>query len=270
MRLAAAVVAIALLMAIPTPGSSQTLLLPSDQNYLGIEFLKPDFTESANTSFATFSLLGTFRYRIDAGLAAVVQMPLSKWDSESQFSDGETAFGNLFLGLQGKDSTSPVFWEVGVWFPTAPEDNQNALLVGFLSDLNRWEAFLSDVISPMIGVGYSKTGVSGTGARLRLAPSIFIPTEDGGDPEVFSFYSGHFTYQGPQAEFLAGLSGRIWLTVDDADLGERTFHQFDLALIFKAQQFRPGLTFLVPLDEGLFGSDIVDFVFGIQLGVALM
>ena len=75
-------VLILLIVTLPSPGSSQTFRLPSDQNYVGVDFLHPILNDNGNASFPTFSLLATFRHQIAKGPAFVGQIPFSTWGSD--------------------------------------------------------------------------------------------------------------------------------------------------------------------------------------------
>ena len=108
---------------------------------------------------------------------------------------------------------------------------------------------------------------NGNGLRFRAGPSVLIPTIEGPDPEIFFVYSAHFMRQNDQIEILGGISGRFWVTISNANLGQRTFHQLDLSLTFRADQLRPGAYLLIPLGDSL--VDVIESVVGLQFGVAL-
>ena len=262
MRLTISLLVGAFLFTAPAPLFSQSLLLPHDENYFGIELLKPDF-DGDEVSFESFTLFATLRHLIHDDIAIVIEAPFSTYDARS--FDSEIATGNLYAGLERRKPGRPYSWEFGIRFPTAPDNNGSARLVGVLSDVNRWEGFFNDLLVFVGGASVRYVNPPGFGFRGRIAQTLWIPTEIG-DVDLFGLYSAHFFYLGEQVEFTGGLSGRILLTEDNLDIGERTFHQLDLAGVFRATQTWTGVHIRVPLDEGL--VDIVNIVFGFQLGVA--
>ena len=91
-----------------------------------------------------------------------------------------------------------------------------------------------------------------------------IPEE--GDAELMGLYSAHFVYLGTEGELAAGFSGRIFITEDNLDFSERTMQQLEVSGTLRTQQFRPGLHFSAPLDDGLF-RDVIDISVGFHVGV---
>jgi hypothetical protein len=180
--------------------------------------------------------------------------------------DADDAVGNPYLGLEFHPPGSSVFWDVGVRPPLAPEDN-SALFVGILTDQQRWEAFLPDVMTLRGGVNFRHRAPTGLVTRLRAGPNVWIPTESARDAEVVASYSGHVGFEAEQVSVLGGITGQAILTEDDMNFSERTTHQLGAILTLIAGNVRPGVFFQVPLDDDV--RDTVDFVFGLNVSIDL-
>lgn len=258
---------IVLLVAAARPVAAQSLLLTQDDfNYVGFEILKPEFDGDSNTSFLTLAAFATLRYKVQPNLAVVAEIPYARYDPK-QYGSSESTVGDLYLGLEERAARDGASFEFGVRIPMASEDKGAAETVGIFSDVNRWEAFLPKVFSVVIGANYRYLDADGLGVRLRLAPSLDVPTEGGGDSEVYGLYTVQFIYLGPQAEVTVGLSGRVWITEGALDFGQRSVHQLDAAVSLAGQKVRPGLQLRVPVDEDF--QDVVDAVVGLQVAVVL-
>lgn len=266
--------AVVVFLGAPRSVSAQWTHLPSDPNYVGIEFLKPFFTNDVNSSFATFTAYATFRWEVNGGLRVVGAIPFSRWDPDEDpfygayYDPGsEGALGNIYLGNELQNPDAHVGVDFGVWLPTSPDDKDNALIIGVVSDVMRWEGFFPDIWGFTAGMTLWQLDPRGFGARVRLGPALMVPTDEG-DAELMGLYSAHFVYLGEQSEFSAGFRGRVIITEDELDFSERTMHELEMSGTLKYQQFRPGAHIRVPLDDGLF-RDVIDVALGIHLGVAL-
>jgi len=254
---------ICLLAAVSSPALGQSLLLSQDDiNYFGIEGLKPDFSEGANVSFLTFAAYASFRYKVNPALAVVAEIPFSHYDPDT-YGDAESMLGDIYLGFEGRAGREGVAMEFGVRLPTATEDKFSALVVGVYSDVNRWEAFLPKVVSFIPAINYRDLNQNDVGFRIRVAPSVDIPTEGGGDAELYGLYAAQFIYMGREAEVTAGFSGRVLVTESDLDFGQRSLHQFDAAVSLTSSNVHPGFHVRLPLDKDL--TDFLDVVFGFQV-----
>jgi hypothetical protein len=200
----------------------------------------------------------------------VGELPFTYASIDDGFIDESAgAFGNIYVGIEGRGSESAARGEFGVRLPLAPSEGDGALAaeVGQYADLvNRWEAYLPDVLSIHAAVDYKSRTTPGLGLRLRLAPVLWIDTGDAlrDDVELWALYSAQAWYDGERVAVGAGFSGRLLATETDLDLGERTFHEVGMFVSLLFGRFQPGAQLRIPLDEDL--SDALNPSVSVSLG----
>ena len=245
----------------------------SHDKTISLEILKPNFEGDDNTTFTTSTLFLSGRFAVTNNISVVGEIPFSHFGIESDFSNAESenAIGNPYLGIEIHGEDSPVFGEIGLRLPLTPghdDDNQNAVIVGVLTEVvDRTEAFVPDAFPISGALNYFYKNPTGFVLRFRGGPSGWIATSDRVESELLLLYSAQAGYESQQVSFVAGFSGRLILTEEDIDFGERTLHQLGLAANVAFGVVQPGISFRVPLDEDL--TDILDFIFGLTLGINL-
>jgi hypothetical protein len=247
---------------LPASALGQSYQLPSDPGFVGIQFLKPSFADIVDDA-SSYTVYVTARHDITPSINGEIGIPFTHLGLSGE---SENTIGNLFLGVEARNEDAHTAFEVGVWAPTAPDDKADALLVAIGSDLNRWESFLPDTFSALLAASYEYVSPEYVGFRMRVGPTVWIPTEDEGrDTESFLLYSGHVGYFGEMAEVTGGVMGRFIMTEDGGGFGDRSSHQVELEAALKAQAARFGLVLVVPIDD----NELVDFVYGFQVGAAI-
>jgi hypothetical protein len=253
----------ALLLAGAESAEAQSIWLeppvPTDVN---LEVLNPAIQGSEMT---TFSLMYFLSGRI--GLAQhtvlVAEIPYAHYAPNSDYygyfqRTADNAFGSPYIGLHLGPYKQGWQGEIGLRLPLAERDKY-ATQMGLLGDfLERAEAFLPDVLTVVAGGNYRYKSSDGFALRLRLAPLLWIGTGDnsGMDPELFFLYAVQIGYEDQTVAVGGGLSGRYGATIEDADFGERSFHQLGLYMNFDFGGWGPGVQLRVPLDEDL--GDFLD------------
>ena len=190
-------------------------------------------------------------------------------DSDFGRDDSENTLGNPYFGIELHGNNSPLYGEIGVRLPLAPDTDENeAAIVGLFTELvDRAEAFISDAIPISGAINYRHKNPTGFVLRLRGGSALWIETGEGDETELFLLYSVQAGYESSKFNFIGGFTGRWWLN-EDGDFGERTFHQLGLAANVAFGVARPGISFRVPLDEDM--TDILDIVYGLTLSLNLM
>lgn len=246
---------------VPASAPAQSYQLPSDPGLVGVQFLKPSFADIVDAS--SYTLYLTARHDLTPSIGGEIGMPFTHLGLTGE---AQNTIGNLFLGVEVRNVDAHTALDFGVWVPTAPDDKSDALLIALASDLNRWESFLPDVLSARFGASYGHVTSQHTGVRLRVGPTVLIPTrDDGGETESFLLYSAHVGYFGEKAEVTGGAMGRFIMTEDVGGFGERSSHQLEIEAALKPHAARFGLVFVVPLDD----NELVDFLFGFQVAAAI-
>lgn len=249
------------------PAAGQSLLLDSrHDNTISLEILKPNFeagpTISGQVGFFTQAYYLTLRYTASKGIVFVADLPFA--NADDAFSRSPNTVGNPYIGIETQSESSAWSGEFGVRLPVASENNAIAVRTGVYSDIARWQAFSRDVMTVKVLANGRWRSESGIVTRVRFGPSFWIPTRG-----VFFFmdYGTHLGYEGEKASVIGGLTGRAILSVDGANIGERTLHQFDVGGSLRLGKLRPGMTLRFPLDSDL--NDIIDLVVGVHLSVDL-
>lgn len=235
-----------------------------------LEIDKPDFGEGATTTFATVALLLTGRFPAASKIAVVGEIPFAHLGLESGAEgEGHDAIGNPYLGIEIGGRDSRVLGEIGLRLPLASEDeSENALFVGYFTELiDRAEAFAPDAFPISGALNYVHRSPDGLVLRLRGGSAAWIATGEREESELFLLYSAQAGFESQGARLVGGLSGRILLSEEDADLGERTLQQFGGACSFRVGSVEPGVSVRIPLDEDL--SDTVELVVAFGLGIVL-
>ncbi len=263
---ATSVIALSLLTG-AIPSSAQPFWIPRDgKQAVMLEFLRPSF-EGVDAEFYSGAVFASARLAVSSHFAIVGEVPYAHHESNFDlFGGGSTTesgntIGNIYLGLETIPGSSPFFAEFGVRAPLASEDEFLAGLTGTFSDVTRWEAFLPNFLSIHAAVNLHEVSRSNIEYRLRFCPAVVIPTEDGAsdDTELFAIYAWEVGYRGRYVRIGTALSGRVLITEDFSNLGERSLNQFELHGDFGPWSIRPGLELRLPLDSW---SDLVPVVLG--------
>jgi len=257
-------------VALPSGLAAQSIWLePQSDRSVYLEALKPSF-EYSDLSFLTTSWYVSVRWPLGDRMLLVSELPFTYASIDNEFIDeSATAFGNVYVGIEGDGSESAVHGEFGVRLPLAPSEGDGLMAaeVGAFADLvERWEAYLPDVLSIHAAVNYKSRSTPGLGLRLRLAPVLWIDTGDAlrDDVELWALYSAQAWYDGEKVAAGAGFSGRLLATETDLDFGERTFHQIGMFVSMLFGRFQPGAQLRIPLDEDL--SDTLNPSLSVSLG----
>ncbi len=274
LRSTSAALAWALAAALNAPTSTHAQgigTVANGDNTVAIEILKPNFDGDDGTKFLTSAWFLSSRWRVSPSLRIVGELPFAYASVKDPFlggSESAAAVGNPYVGIEVGSRDSRVSFDFGVRAPLADEDQDIALATGLAADLDRWEAFLPEVL-PITGiVSYRYRDPSGFGIRFRGGPALWLNVgESDADPELFALYSGQVMYENRRVSLAGGLSGRAIVTEGDLDFGQRTIHQLGLGAAVALGQVRPGIQLLVPVDDEW--SDLVDYSVGLTLSVTV-
>ncbi|MBN1212421.1 MAG: hypothetical protein JXA92_07570 [candidate division Zixibacteria bacterium] len=176
----------------------------------------------------------------------------------------ENSIGNPYIGIEYENPEQNFISTVGIRFPLASEENPYALLQGMRTESDRAEAFEVKRLAIYASAVYNYRSPEGLTLRFGLGPLASIPTKTGEyDTELYLRYFSQLWTEAGNFSMAAGLTGFFWLTGEDLNLGEGTFHHINLAGFYQFGMFRPGLFFAAPLDANL--SYIKDYTYGFSL-----
>ncbi len=222
------------------------------QSNVGIEFLKPNFTDrNAGTTGLVTTLSGAFTLR--GGTALVVEMPFifSSYSSPFGLSYDESALGNPYLGLQFGPSGSSYYGDIGVRLPLMDEHQDLARGVATLADIDRFEAYIPHVFQASAAVNFDHEVAPSLRLLARIGPSFDVSTSGRGGTNLYADYGVTFELQQQEFSLGAGYSARMILTSDAGSIDDRTIDEAVLGGYFRIDRLEPGLQARFPLDEYL-------------------
>jgi hypothetical protein len=214
------------------------------------------------------TLLSTFwfasgNFALSEQTSILFDLPFANFDVDVDGFDAETMFGNPFIGVEIGRRYNGGYALIGGRVPLAPEDKFYASLLGAYGHIDRFEAFLPDVVSFTGNGGFKKEFDNGAGYNAMGGLNLMMPTEGNGDSELYLNYKFEFRFRSEKAGFAGGVHGRYLITESDLDFGERTVHLVGLKADYVAGNVIPGIHFYFPFDKDL--SDIINTVIGINV-----
>lgn len=250
---AAATVAVA-----PTLVAAQSLWMERESEHsVMLEMLRPNL-EDVDSKFLSAAFFLSGRAAISSHAAIVAELPYANHQSTQLGTDingfeivtetSSSTFGNPYIGIETRAVSSPIFAELGARIPLASNEQYEAFLTGYYSDVVRQDAFLPDVASIVAAFNLWEVTPSKIAYRLRLSPVLAISTAgESIDPELFAVYTFQIGYHGSHARIGGGMSGRALITEDFGNLGQRTMNQLEVHADFLSGALRPGLDLRLPL-----------------------
>jgi hypothetical protein len=282
----AAIAFLFVLMILPSSLLSQSIWQkPSDKGSVRLEILKPSiesFYGDLNTRLLNMVTYLGFRFPLDKDVYIIAQIPFSNVDHEQVYigyyyygwsgrrNVRSTSIGNPYLGFDFGKTRDIVTASVGTYVPIRSGTHTKALLSGQRIDQDRAESFGIESLY-LTGKLYRNIWISSNNlVRLGIGPSLEIPWGDSYGSramESYLHYDAQVWMESKVITIGTGLSGFLWLTADNFDLGDHTQHQFGFSACINTGRVYPGLHFRVPLDRNL--GIYLNYVYGINLTVQL-
>lgn len=241
-----------------------------------LEFMKPSFDPNFydSTEFITSATFLSVRWPVTERLFIVAELPMSYADFKDNYSlVNEGTLGNLYAGVEVYWQNSPIFLDIGMRIPNAPNPDENkgtAAVVGMFSDyVDRQEAFISQTL-PITGMlNYRSGDTSGLNFRLRGGPSLWISgLPELNQEELFFLYSLQTSYESKIASIGMVFSGRTSITEKDYYFDEQnSIYQLGFNASVGIKFLRPGLQFRLPLDKK--SKEVLDSVIDFNLTILL-
>jgi hypothetical protein len=282
-RSAASVFRLALALLLQAvPAAAQSLWIPRDRDHaVMLEYLRPS-QEGIDGDLFSGAAFVSGRFPLSPHAAFLVELPAAR---ERGVSNSGTALnyfgypvyapsatarlsvGNLYLGVESKPRSIPVYWELGVRIPlvSGTVTNSPAILTGRFADVARSDAFVSRVAGVQAAFNVGEITPSRIEYRLRLSPVLDIPTRESGPFNTYFAYAWLIGYHGPHARVGSAISGRFRFTNTSGNVARSSQEQVELHADFLPGRFRPGLDFRLPLGQG---ADSVSVVLGVSLSVS--
>ncbi len=242
-----------------------------------LEWSKADFASGIADElgfFNTVLFLGA-QVRVSPSVNLVAELPITTWDVKDPMVvdlgwyfydwDDEQAIGNPYFGMEYCRPGSPILFALGVRPPLASDDKFFAPSVGLYGAADRFEAFVPDLWTFSLAIGGRSSAKAGPAYRFLIGPTLLAP--DAGDAEVLLDWSTLFGFRGTIAHAGFEYAGRMILTEDYEDFGDR-FDQFiGLTGGLNIGQVEPGVQFRYAIDDEY--RELIDFTIGINLKIRL-
>lgn len=186
-------------------------------------------------------------------------------------SQSSLRLGNPYLGLRIHQSGRPLSGYLGLRLPLASDPTTTAgnlaMVVGVLSDFNRFEAFLPKVLTVRTGIELRSVSPEGMLIGTKIGPSLLVSTEDGGgdDAELFADYGVQGGYEGAAVRATVGFTGRLLATESGLSFAERTEHVIAGSVELLRGRVRPSVLIRMPLDKAVREETSVTLGFGLAI-----
>jgi hypothetical protein len=253
------VIACALTLMLVEAAHAQSIWIPRDRDRsITVAAAKTSLEHVDEKAFSPVLTL-TSRQPLGSRMFWVVEIPYAHLSVREEFmvpfswKEG-SAFGNPYAGVEIHAASGPLFGELGVRAPLFGDDEPGVANLGLGSNLQVFEAFLPNTFSIEPAINFREATESHMAYRLRLSPTVTIPTKKGSyqnrpDTELWAAYSFQIAYEATVARVGTALSGRLLLTEDYWNLGQRTVNQFELHADVGSGAIRPGFDLRLPLGE---------------------
>ncbi len=278
-----AVLAVLALTALPSavaaPAVAQSVWLPVSRGpSMSLEGFKP-VLDQGNRNFtpATAAFFLSGRMPISESLVVTAELPfahagvrLSAYGGTG--TESSTTLGNPYVGLEMASAASPLVADVGVRLPLrkSRDSEASAAMVGFLSDIDRMEAFQEELLSIGGHIGLRTHQASGLYLQARGGPILWFNTAENrpaAETELFLDYVAQVGYDVGRYGVIGGLSGRTLVTEDEGGWSDNSIHQLGVSGSVAFGGVRPGIQLRVPLDSEL--DDMLRYVIGLNVTVQL-
>ncbi|MBL7961231.1 hypothetical protein JNL27_13440 [bacterium] len=238
---------------------------------VSLEWLKPSLSNDEYYTFGTSVYNLTARLPMNDKHTFIVEVPFSHYgfeydDGGFNFSETENTVGNIYVGMEIGEKDNPVFTEFGVRLPTVSGNKSGAQSIGILTDWDRLDGFVNDIIPVTFKVNNYVKYPSGFVTRVRVGPEFWFATNDEEVDkfELFILYSAHGGLEAEKFGIGIGFNGRFWPTLgENSKLSEQMTHQMDVNFFAKFKNVRPGLYLRAPVDDDI--SEVLNSVFGLRI-----
>ena len=255
---AALAAAVCLSTAVKSAGAQSRWMPRDGKQAVAVEFLHPSL-EAFDTGFFNAATFVSARVEASPNFAIVGELPYAShkssylgtdfYGNDATVKQSSGTIGNLYLGFEAAPAALPIFMEFGLRLPLVNGDQDLAQATGLVADATRWEAFYYKVVSIQSAFNVREVTASNMEYRLRLSPVLSMSTQSGVDPELYGVYSLQIGYHGSFARIGTGLSGRVLVTEDFGNLGQRSLNQLEFHADLGPWAVRPGFDLHLPLDS---------------------
>lgn len=262
------------ILTLPWCLSAQSMWAPDghdDERSIGFELFKPSLDESG-ISFTSSGLFLSVRWPLSERILLVGEAPFAygsfeEVEEENGYGESDFAMGNPYLGIEIRGEETPVVGHLGVRVPLAPDDNVGTA-IGWWSDfISRVDAFWTDMVPVTGGITYRTDYDAGFVVHVHGGGQVWFYTDGDETADVWGRYSAQVGYEAERFSLYGGFAGRILVTEEDLDFGERTLEELGLSARIGSGAVQPTFHFRLSLDD--FWGEMLEYSFGVGLRVPL-
>ncbi len=218
---------------------------------LDVSFARPMV---ANSNLGTLSGAARIAATLPLGSSTIVhlELPLIRADlGGGEFFEGsnETAVGAPYVGIIGANASGNLRYQAGVRLALWGSDNFETAVIGALSDMERFEAYVSKLATFRSSLQFGRMRGPGLGLQGRVGATVMIPTESGEEPEALIDYGARVGNESERGFVFADLSGRLLATESGGSFADRTTHQVGVSGGWVVGRITPMMEVRLPLDE---------------------
>lgn len=265
-RAAALALLLGLAAAGPARAAEEWWSVPAPPDHVGIAVSKFDPAPSDPFEFRSTGWNFSVRSTIRPNLVLLIDVPAghAAYDGVEDGDREEWAAGNAFLGAEFGSRAGGHYGQLGVRFPSAPDDRDLPLTYALFTDFQSPERYIEEYLTVSILGNFGGGEAAGSLGRFRIEPALLVPTGDSEGVEVLVRASlGGFLAEGP-LWIGAGLSSLANLTADQTvDIDDILDTEFGLTVAARSGKLRPGAVLRLPLQGRR--SEAIDAVFGLNL-----
>lgn len=260
MRYHAAPIVLGLLATLAQPAPAQELWPGFHPSSFRFDIEKPLF--DAEVSDQVGFLSATYRpaVRLRAGKARVTaDMPVAVLTG-TEGGNSDVRLGNPYLGVEIGKEDGLWMLQLGGRAPLADfgddgDGDGEALILGMITDWNRWETWVPDAI-PLTGTFLvqhrTEQGLTVAG-RAGVTMAILTGEDYEDDTETLANYGLRFGYEKDRALLGITLTGRFLLTEDGDD---QSHHRIGIDGGYRFGAFMPIVGVAIPLDDNLLAENL--------------
>lgn len=169
--------------------------------------------------------------------------------------DGRVDLSGRFSGLM-----------FGVHLPTAGND-YDAMFAGLLAENTAPFKFYSDYVTPRVSA-FSHTPIGETASLdACFGGLVMVPTESGGDAELFFDYRATMNVAMQSVDMLMELNGILYASGDVEDFADRFTSMLSFGMQLNRGNTRPGIFISLPVDDTF--NDVLDLSLGVRCNFVL-
>jgi len=215
---------------------------------LSLETVLPTFDAGTGASVVVIHAGGWTSVGPNLSLEGSVPVLLGSAETPPFPGESRTTIGNPYLGLRyatGPNTPTILF---GVWAPLVSENAVLTSLLAAYGDFDRFEAYMPKTWSARLMVEETKRAAEQLFVAYQVGSTVTVPTRSGGETEAYANYGLAAGGDVALMRVVVGLTGRMILTEQADNIGDRTWHQLTVAATYRGGRIRPTFYLRLPLD----------------------